>query len=416
MLPWLELSVFRWASISFLFALAASTGFVPLAWSYATGNYSWAVAVSDDGRYVIAGSDDMHTYFFESDARQGLPTWIHSAQGYVRHVAISSNGTDAASSDTAGNVYFFQLGASGSPAWSFNSGSAIGAIELSSDGSRLVAGDREGNIYLFDTLRSGSPIWHGAIRGAILALSVRTSGELVATSAVGGIYFYDLALPQSSYVWKFQESISFPQLEISNAEGYIVAGGSDGNVYVINTAGELVDKQRLGGSISALSISDQPRHVIAGSTNGNVTRFLVKESLEQLDSFDAQKPITAVTISHDGERIMIASLDGTISTFTQTLTHSLWTFGTGAIVHSLSMSGNGLITAASADTGKVYVFNEAATAPAQSPLPPIAYAPIAVTLLVLGYFVLRKKRNALKVDSCRGKALFDTPWSYTQVR
>ena len=244
------------------------------------------------------------------------------AQGYVRHVAISSNGTNAASSDMAGNVYFFRSDASGSPAWSFHSGSAIGAIEMSSDGSRLVAGDREGDIYLFDTLRSGSPIWHGTIPWSNIALSLRESRELVVASAQGGIYFYDLASPQSSYTWKFQESISFPQLEMSDAEGYVVAGGSDGNVYMIKSAGQLVDMQRLGGSISAISISDQTRHVIAGSTNGNVSRFLVKESLEKLDSFDAQKPITAVAISDDGERIAIASLDGTISTFRQTLADS----------------------------------------------------------------------------------------------
>ena len=381
----------RWASIGFILALAATTGSVPLAWSYATGNYSWTVAVSDDGGYVIAGSDDMHTYFFKTDASQSAPTWIHSAQGYVRHVAISSNGTSAASSDTAGNIYYFRQEASGNPVWSFHTRSSIDAIEISDDGHRIAAGDREGGIFVFDPLQSGSPIWSSTIPGGILALSLFGSNALAVTSAKGGIYSYDLAFPQSGYTWSFQEAISFPQLETSKDTGCIIAGGSDGNVYLISAAGQVVDIERLGGSVSAISISHQTGWLIAGSTNGNVSRYLVTGKLERLDSFVAVRPITAVVVSNDGERISVVNLDGKIFTFRQTLTDSLWTFSVGGIVHSLSMSEDGRVMAAASDTGNIYLFREGKSMPVVEPFPAIWYVPIVLISLFIGYLVLRSR-------------------------
>jgi len=53
------LPVLNYACIALFVVLAVTASSAPFAWTYRTGNYAWAVAVSDDGRYVIAGSDDM---------------------------------------------------------------------------------------------------------------------------------------------------------------------------------------------------------------------------------------------------------------------------------------------------------------------------------------------------------------------
>jgi WD40 repeat protein len=375
--------------------LMTAAGAAPLVWTYATGNYSWTAAISHDGQYLIAGSDDMHAYFFKTDAGAS-PLWIHSTQGYVRHVAISSNGSSAAASDMAGNVYFFHPEASGSPAWSFHASSAISGTDISEDGRRLVVGDQEGDIYLFDADGSGSPIWHNSVMGGVLALSLFKSDSVAVASAKGGIYFYDLASSHSGCTWSFQESISFPQLAVSEDGGYIVAGGSDGNIYVTNSAGQVVDMQKLGGSISAISMADHARYVIVGSTNGSLSRYLLKDRLEKLDSSTDHSPITSVAMSDDGSRISVASLDGTISGFHLTLNGLSWTFSAGAIVHSLSMSGDGLFIAASSDTGKIYLFNEATPVQAQEPLAVIVYVPISLAVLLVAYLVLRTRMNKVR--------------------
>jgi WD40 repeat protein len=375
--------------------LMTTAGTAPLVWTYATGNYSWTAAVSHDGQYLIAGSDDMHTYFFKTDAGAN-PVWTHSAQGYVRHVAISSNGSIAAASDMAGNVYLFHPEASGSPAWSFHASSAISGTDISEDGRRLVVGDEEGDIYLFDTDGSGSPIWHNFVMGGVLALSLFKSDSVAVTSAKGGIYFYDLTSSRPGYAWSFQESISFPQLAVSEEAGYIVAGGSDGSIYMATVAGQVVDMQKLGGSISAISIADHARSVIVGSTNGSVSRYLLKDRLEKLDSLIARSPITSLAMSDDGERVSVARLDGTISSFRQNLNSFLWAYSAGAIVHSLSMSGDGLVMAASSDTGKIYLFSEHASMQTQEPIPVIVYIPISLATLLLTYIVLRARLKKVR--------------------
>jgi len=375
--------------------LMTASGAAPLVWTYATGNYSWTVAVSHDGRYLIAGSDDMHAYFFKTDAG-ATPAWTHSAQAYVRHVAISSNGSSATASDTAGNVYFFHPEASGSPTWSFHASSAISGTDISEDGRRLVVGDQQGDVYLFDTDGSGSPIWLNSVMGGVLALSLFKSDSVAVASAKGGIYFYNLTSSHSGYTWSFQESISFPQLAVSEDAGYILAGGTDGNIYVTDSAGQVIDMQKLGGSISAISIADHARCVIVGSTNGIVSRYLLKDRLEELDSSAAHGPITSVAVSDDGSRVSVASLDGTISNFHQSLNSLSWTFGAGAIVHSLSISGDGLVMAASSDTGKIYLFNEHASAQTWNPLIVIAYVVVSLTALLLAYFVLRARLTKVR--------------------
>jgi len=376
-----------------LLALAVTTGSAPLAWTYMTGNYSWAVAVSSDGRYVIAGSDDMHAYFFDTRSTEGKPLWSYATNGYVRHVAISGNGTWAAASDLGGNIFLFRLDAPGKPVWSFRSDSPIDALAMNEEGDCLVVGDRSGNVYVFGT---GSARREYAIPGGLLAVSLSRMMTLAATSTHGGLYFFGEVSLHATYVWSFQQDTSFPQIAMAEDSSYIVAGGSDGYMYLIDSSGQLLDRQRVGAAISAISISGIARRVIAGSPDGIVSLYAVGARLERMGSLEIRKPVTSVALSSSGDRVSYASLDGTIAMFDQSLTTNVWTFRGGAIVHALSISGNGRVMAAVDDTGSIYLFDE------ESPLrksKTMIDAVVGLTLTVvcvgsiIAYLVFRQRRN-----------------------
>jgi len=386
-----------------LLALAVTTGSAPLAWTYKCGNYSWAVAVSSDGRHVIAGSDDMRAYFFATDSAEGKPVWSYTARGYVRHVAISSNGTYAAASDTEGDVFFFRPGVSGDPIWSFRAGSQIDALMLSQDGEYLIAGDRRGAVYLFSAEGTGQPLWQHEVPGGILALSFSQSRALAVTSTRGGLYFFGELPSRSGYIWVFQEYTSFPQVAISNDASYIITGGSDGYVYFLERSGDLADRQRLGGAVSALSLSPATGRVVAGSTNGNASLYAILDGLAMIRSLANRGPLTSASISEDGERVSVATLDGVISMFGESLTVDLWTFSTGAIVHSLSMSSDGLVMAAAGDTGNIYLFEEEPPAEKNGTAVGIVLVCVAVAAFSAAYFIRRRKVTLWKTKNAAGK-------------
>lgn len=377
-----------------LLSLVVSTAAAPLAWTYRAGNYSWAVAVSSDGRYAIAGSDDMRIYFFDARSRGGVPLWSYTARGYVRHVAISGNGTYAAAGDTDGNLIFFRSAASGNPIWSRRFDSPIDGLAMSVDGDYLVAGDRQGTIDLFKTDPADPANQRYRVPGGVLALSISRSRVFAATASRGGVYFFGDTPSRSGHAWVFQNHTSFPQIAISENASYIVAGASDGYVYLLNRSGQLIDREKLGGSISALSLSGMTSRVVAGSTNGVAFLYAIQDSLSSYGSLVAQRPITSACISENGQRVSIAYLDGAVSMFDKSLSTELWMFSTGAIVHSLSMSSTGLVMAASSDNGNVYLFNEEEQKSTNEPALRTLAAPAVVAGFAVLYLVWRRKRKS----------------------
>ncbi|NIP34917.1 MAG: PQQ-binding-like beta-propeller repeat protein, partial [Thermoplasmata archaeon] len=60
-----------------------------LLWKYTNPEPFSSVAISDDGNFIVAGSDDHVTYFFD---RRGLLLWRYSADKKIRCVEISEDG------------------------------------------------------------------------------------------------------------------------------------------------------------------------------------------------------------------------------------------------------------------------------------------------------------------------------------
>jgi WD40 repeat protein len=345
-------------SVALLVALTVGASSAPLAWTYTTGNYLWAVAVSRDGRYAIAGSDDMHAYFFNTKSVDGQPLWSHATRGYVRDVAVSRNGTRAAASDADGNIFFFDRpDLSGKLLWSYRSEYPIEALAMSEQGDYLVAGDRAGSLRFFKTSLTKPLVAESMIPGGVLTVSLSKSNAVAATSASGGLYFFSEASSEG-YAWSFQEYTTFPCLAMSGDASRVIVGGSDGYVHLVDSSGQPMDQQSLGGAVSALVVSNNARLLVAGSVNGRVSLYRIANRLEKLSSVETQSAVASIAMSGSGERVSVATMDGAISMLDQSLTRQIWTFNAGAIVHLISMSDDGAVTAAGSDTGSVYMFNE----------------------------------------------------------
>ena len=346
---------FRVPCVALFVALAASTSAAPLSWTCITGNYAWAVAVSQNGRYVIAGSDDGRAYFFETNNTAGKPLWVIEAQGYVRHVAISGNAVLAAAADMSGNVFLRQHDRFGQATSVFRSNSSVDALVMSRDGQYVASGHKNGAIYLFRMTNGLAPVWTTYLQGGVLALSI-DSTVLEATSVRGGLYSFETS--KSTPAWAFRDFMTFPFVATSKDAHRIVVGASDGRVSLLSESGKLLDEHDLRGAISSLSLSSLRDRVVVGSTSGNVVLLSFGEALEELGSLTLNKPVATGAISENGETICIAEMDGTIHTYGESLANERWTYVTSSIVHSVSISDDGKVIAAAADSGKIYLFNE----------------------------------------------------------
>ena len=79
-------------------------------WNYTTGNEVMSVAISDDGEYIAAGSED-EIYLFKNGGE--TPLWSYSTTGDV-HLTISADGeyiaavaSNEGSASNESRVYLF---------------------------------------------------------------------------------------------------------------------------------------------------------------------------------------------------------------------------------------------------------------------------------------------------------------------
>ncbi len=397
MTPWPTLVTREQLPAILLLVLATSTESAPLAWTYTAGNYSWAVAVSHDGQYIVAGSDDVRTYFFKTDS-DGIPLWTHPSSGYVRNVAISDDGSRAAVGDMEGNILFFRSESDGEPSWSHHLDSPVSALALSENGDFLVAGNRRGELYAFITNLPSPTIWQTTIAGGILAISISKSMELAVAGSSGGVHFFSRALESVSIDWSYENHTTFPFITIEGGSGRIVAGGTDGEVYLITPSGEFAGRQHIGGAVTALSVSRTGQLVVAGSTNGRVSLYDLGSDLNEIGSLVTGSPVTAVAVSDNGEKMSVARMDGTITMYQHSLNNQAWLFDAGAIVHSVSMSGDGQVLAAATDTGSIHMFKEDKITSSGWEAPSVGILLIAVVLAATGIPVWRRLRRKASIN------------------
>jgi WD40 repeat protein len=195
---------------------------------------------------------------------------------------------------------------------------------------------------------------------------------------------------------------------MTSDSSHILAGGNDGNIYLLDNSGRLVDRRDAGGAISALSISDVTHLTIVGTVSGTISLYSADAGFNNGESLETGTPITSAAISKNGRRISVANLQGTVSTFDGSLRAPLWTYDAGGIVHSLSLSRDGRVLAAASDTGSIYLFDEGEAAGADNrglfvQLPILAVLAVTVTVCTI-LLRRRDKSKRLRNETNEGHA------------
>jgi outer membrane protein assembly factor BamB/tetratricopeptide (TPR) repeat protein len=227
-----------------------------LLWKYTNPEPFSSVAISDDGNFIVAGSDDRQTYFFD---RRGLLLWRYAADKKIRCVEISEDGQMLVTGSDDNNVYFFDNSRKIKRfAWKYRFDNSTSAVAMSKKGNYILAGSDDHGIYALDS--DGQLMWKHTAKGAITSTAVS----------------------------KFAD--------------YLVAGSQDGNIYCFNIGGKETWAQPTGGSVVSVTVDLRGTTIVGYSQDGHL--YCLDERGTLLWKLKTEDPEGRVSITDDGQLIM----------------------------------------------------------------------------------------------------------------
>ena len=284
-----------------------------LQWSYKANLAVSAVAISENGEYIVAGSSTL--YFFRRENRD--PLWTYTIGASITKISITPDGKYIALAagdkvylfDNQGNKllerYLMQPEQEGELV-----GTSVEDVAISSDGSYVVAVSSL-NVNLFS--KTGTRLWY----------------------AYGSPAFEDIKT-----------------VAISGRGEKIVCGDDESFISLFNTDGSRLAYQDLGSPIADIEISNDGSKIVA------ITEYrlvLLSSSLNIIWDYS----LTAgryVDMTPDGARIVAADLDSGIYVFSSSSPTPLWqkqVFG----INGVAISPDGQFVSVATNTG-IFVYRE----------------------------------------------------------
>src|SRR3990170_130889 len=143
-------TILVFSSIFASYGSAQDTGY-ELVWSYPTDGWVRSAAISRNGDYVAAGSEDTGIYFLNRDGKR---LWRYKTAGHINSVSISADGSYVGAASGDSNVYF--LDGNGTALWSKDVGAkALSLVSIAGDGSFIAVASEYPDDKVFFFRRKG---------------------------------------------------------------------------------------------------------------------------------------------------------------------------------------------------------------------------------------------------------------------
>ncbi len=267
-----------------------------LLWKYTNPEPFSSVAISDDGNFIVAGSDDRQTYFFD---RRGLLLWRYAADKKIRCVEISEDGQMLVTGSDDNNVYFFDNSRRIKRfAWKYRFDNSTSAVAMSKKGNYILAGSDDHGIYALDS--DGQLMWKHTAKGAITSTSVSKFADyLVAGSQDGNIYCFNIGGKET---WIQATGGSVVSVAVDLRGTTIVGYSQDGNLYCLDERGNLLWKFHTGDTDGRVSITDDGGMVMCLVGDGR--NFVLTREGGILMQFQTRESTWGAMFSGDGENFV----------------------------------------------------------------------------------------------------------------
>ena len=250
-------------------------------WAYYVGDkgYLQTVAISSDGNYVAAGSDESALYLFSSANRE--PLWKHKfTLGAVTFVSITSDGAYVVVAP-AYTIYLFSRDDGKWPLWrvSIPDESDFQGVAISADGTYIAAATHRAPgsdlVYLF---KRGvkEALWSYKIEGIVDSIDISSDGEYTAVGTIGKEYtgIYVFSNRDGAQLWRYPTNDDVYSVALSSNGEYLAAGSIDHGVYMFNKNNAAPLWTYMAGDyIYDVAISSDGEYVAAASLDEKVYLF-----------------------------------------------------------------------------------------------------------------------------------------------
>jgi len=219
--------------ISILIEVSAQQEMEP-EWIYEDESWFTGVAVSADGNYIGAGTNNTNKFYL---FRDGVLLWNYSV-GSVHSISMSSDGKYIAVG--AGNdFYLFESDDSSSPLLEYPVDYESSIVTLSSEGKYVMVGtmpnvsqqNASSRLYVFERGQS-QPSWTRTLPGVLESLSLSSNGDyLVASTSLPGV-LYLFSREQEAPLWSYFFGERSGGVKISSdGETVVATGGNQSDEY-----------------------------------------------------------------------------------------------------------------------------------------------------------------------------------------
>ncbi len=259
-------------------------------WSFRQGSTIAELALSEDGRRLVAGDQGGALRLFSRD--NNVPLWTYTvASEQFNSVAISRSGRSVAAACTDAKVYLFECD-SPSPAWIFDTHGSRGSVvdvAISHDGTVIAAADYT-HVYLLSRASNvpvkvfDVPIERG---GWLTTVAVSGDGQRIAAgtwisdSSGARMFLFDqnglIRTYNSDYQSQLENAVAMPiamskdgsRIAFSGADRrlYFLSSAAPGGVVAATPAWSVEVAQAGDDQVSCLSISDDGTSLMALGDN-----------------------------------------------------------------------------------------------------------------------------------------------------
>ena len=312
-----------------------------------------AISFSQDGKYIVSGSDDGTAYVW--DAATGKEVAHIAHDGSIHSVAFSLDGRHVVSGSDDGTARIWESTTGREIAhitydWSVNS------VAFSPDGRYVVSGSDDGTARIWEST-TGKEIFRLTQAGPVYSVSFSPDGKWVASAGCGkpdaiwvclqGIILVQEATTGEEVSHMTQDNLGWVNsIAFSPDSKYVVSGSGDGDysarVWDVLT-GKEVSRIIHSKWVNSVAFSPDGRYVVSGSEDGTA-RVWEPNSGVEITRVTHDGPVNSVVFSPDGRYVVSGSDDGTAL---------IWEAVTGNAVTRITTNGSVSSVAFSPDGRKV---------------------------------------------------------------